>query len=274
MIRRLVYMILVCLPILGWGQNDLKKNWYKANVFYDNGEFEDAKAYYDKALEASPLNYKVNYNLANTLYRTEKFEETIEQLEKIVKTAPSDEERAWVFHNLGNAYLQHKKIDEAIDAYKDALRLNSRDEATRYNLAFAQSLKQEQDKQQQQDQQNQDQEKDDENQDDQKQDGDQKGDENNEKDGKEGDDKKEDGDKGDEKKQDDPQDKKDGKDDQKKDPQDEKADQPKPGDQRRPISKDEAARILDAAKRKEKQLQEKLDDEKKVGVGESGKIDW
>jgi tetratricopeptide (TPR) repeat protein len=63
------------------------------------------------------------------------------------------EKLAAAFHNAGNALLSEKKIEESIHAYKMALKANPRDNETRYNLAYAQSLLQKQ-------QQNQDKNKD------------------------------------------------------------------------------------------------------------------
>jgi Ca-activated chloride channel homolog len=43
--------------------------------------------------------------------------------------------RAW--HNIGNCYLQKKEYQQAVDAYKKALKYDPKDEETRYNLAYA-----------------------------------------------------------------------------------------------------------------------------------------
>jgi tetratricopeptide (TPR) repeat protein len=42
-----------------------------------------------------------------------------------------------IWHNIGNCYLNQKKYEEAINAYKKSLKLDPKDEETRYNLAFA-----------------------------------------------------------------------------------------------------------------------------------------
>jgi len=44
------------------------------------------------------------------------------------------------FHNLGNAYMQDKNYKLAVASYKNALKANSKDEKTRYNLALAKKL--------------------------------------------------------------------------------------------------------------------------------------
>lgn len=67
--------------------------------------------------------------------------------------------------NLGNVMLAGEKLDEAIELYKSVLRRDPADDEARYNLAYAQKLKQQQedeqqDQQQQDEQQDQDQQQD------------------------------------------------------------------------------------------------------------------
>jgi tetratricopeptide (TPR) repeat protein len=74
----------------------------------------------------------------------------------------SPENMAKTYHNLGNFTLNQKKYSEAVEAYKNSLRLNPKDMETKSNLAYAQKmLKDQQDKQNKQNQdQNKDQNKD------------------------------------------------------------------------------------------------------------------
>jgi len=51
------------------------------------------------------------------------------------------------------AFLKSKKYNEAIEAYKNALRLNPKDEDTRYNLSYALRMAKKQDQQKQDQQQ-------------------------------------------------------------------------------------------------------------------------
>jgi len=78
----------------------------------------------------------------------------------------SPEERAATYYNTGNSLYQSNKYQEAINAYKQSLRLNPNDEDTRYNLQMARAKLAQQ--QQQQKQQNKNQ-KQDQNKDQQKQ---------------------------------------------------------------------------------------------------------
>jgi len=247
MIRFMTIALLSITSIQGISQNELKKNWFKGNDAYENEAYDDALIYYQKAIDDSPLNFKVNFNLGNTNFRLKDFEQAIEIYNQIAELAPTNLDQAWVYHNLGNAYFFNQKLEDAIEAYKSALRLNPTDEETRYNLAYAQFLKKEQDKKNPPDQQ------------DQKDQNEQK-DKNDPKDQK---------DQKDPKDQNNPKDQNDEKD--KKDQKDKNGDG---STKRQPISKEQAKRILDAAARNEKKVQGELDKDKVVGTGTSGKIDW
>ena len=73
----------------------------------------------------------------------------------------SPEERAATYYNAGNSLYQSNKYQEAVDAYKQSLRLNPNDEDTRYNLQMARAkLTQQQQQKQQNKDQKQDQKKD------------------------------------------------------------------------------------------------------------------
>lgn len=89
-------------------------------------------------------------------------------MKQAAKIAESKEDKHKIFHNLGNSFMEQKKYQEAVNAYKDALRNNPKDEETRYNYALAKKMLEEEQKdggggddenedQQDQDQQDQDQ---------------------------------------------------------------------------------------------------------------------
>jgi Ca-activated chloride channel family protein len=52
----------------------------------------------------------------------------------------SDVSIANTYYNQGNANLKAGKLEEAVISYKNALRKNSKHEAARYNLSYAQSM--------------------------------------------------------------------------------------------------------------------------------------
>lgn len=119
----------------------------------DSASFSKAEAQYRKALEKKPHDRMWQFNLSNAQYKQMRFPESASVFEQLAGQADTPVEKARALHNLGNSLLFQQKIDESIEAYKEALRNNPSDLDTKYNLAYAQRMK----KQQQEQQQNQDQ---------------------------------------------------------------------------------------------------------------------
>lgn len=127
----------------------------------DTVSFGKAEVAYRRALEEKPDNFQWKFNLADALYKQAKPAKAAEEFEQLTKETDNSKEKAMVYHNLGNSLLAQKKIDESIDAYKKSLRLNPNDMETKYNLAYAEKMKQQQknkkkNKQNQQDKNNKD----------------------------------------------------------------------------------------------------------------------
>jgi len=142
-----------------------RKNVRNGNSQYKKDNFTEAEIAYRKSIEVNPRSTEGIYNLGNALYKQEKYPEAIEQYqliagqgERLINEDPDNVERiAHVFHNIGNIGMKSQEYQKSIEAYKQSLRLNPSDEETRYNLALAQKLLQDQ-QQEQQDNQQQDQE--------------------------------------------------------------------------------------------------------------------
>lgn len=129
---------------------------------YQQGDFERAETRYRRALELRPDFQEATFNLGGALFRQEKVEEAAREWERIAADSLADAGMASAANfNLGNVMLAGQKVDEAIEFYKQALRLDPTDGQAKYNLAYAQKLKQQQEQQQNeeenQEQQNQDQ---------------------------------------------------------------------------------------------------------------------
>lgn len=126
------------------------------NKLYNDSLFIKAEVDYRKALELNPKSTDAMFNLANSLLMQQKAKEAMEQFESVSKVEKDKEKLAQIYHNMGVILQSSKQYPQCIEAYKEALRNNPKDDETRYNLALAQKLL----KDQQQDQQNQDQNKD------------------------------------------------------------------------------------------------------------------
>lgn len=125
----------------------------KGNRLYNDSVYVDAEVNYRKALEVNPKSTVSMYNLANTLMQQNKLQEAMEQYAGAAKVEKEKPNLAQIYHNMGVIFQSQKDYAKAVEAYKESLRNNPKDDETRYNLALAQKLL----KDQQQDQQNQDQ---------------------------------------------------------------------------------------------------------------------
>ena len=123
------------------------------NKLYNDSLFIKAEVDYRKALDINPKSTDAMFNLANALLMQQKVKEAMEQYESVSKVEKDKSKLAEIYHNMGVILQSAKQYPQCIEAYKESLRNNPKDNETRYNLALAQKLL----KDQQQNQQNQDQ---------------------------------------------------------------------------------------------------------------------
>ena len=240
---------------------------FDGNQQAESKEFNEAEMAYRRALSKAPEKPEALYNLGNTHFEEQDFDEAKQRYFQTQKFTENKFSKQQAFHNLGNVFMEQKDYAKAVEAYKNALRNNPEDEETRYNYALAKELlkkEQDQQNQDQQDQQNEDeQENKDQNQDQNKQ-GDKdkdSGKDNDEEQGDEGDkdeDKKEEG-------------------DQKKENQPQQGDQEKeqPAQPRKTeLSPEQVKSLLEAMSNQEKKVQDKVNAEKVQGIPVRGQKDW
>ncbi|MDR0795652.1 MAG: tetratricopeptide repeat protein [Tannerella sp.] len=158
---------LFCSGIV-FGQKAERERIREGNKLYNSEKFTESEIAYRKGIEVNPRSFEGAYDLGNALYKQQKYPEAAEQYqlvasqgERLLTENPANINRmAQVFHNIGNIGMQNKEYAKSIEAYKQSLRFNPTDDETRYNLALAQKLleNQEQNQDQQQEQQDQQQE--------------------------------------------------------------------------------------------------------------------
>ena len=156
-------------------QNKIYRYTHMGNKQFLNENAEEAATFYRKVLQKSPNNSRAMFNLADT-YLTKGDVKAADSLyNRVTQLEKNPQIRSMAWHNRGyisqTAALQNKEqeqnmLRQAIEHYKQALRLNPHDNRTRYNLALCQKqLKnnpnkqnnkdKQQNKQQQQEQQKQ-----------------------------------------------------------------------------------------------------------------------
>ena len=157
MLRKKYMMLgLMFVSVAVYGQKTERDYLRSGNKLYKDSTFVKAEVDYRKALELEPKSTDAMYNLGNALLMQQKAKEAMEQFEAASRVEKDKAKLAQIYHNMGVIFHSQKDYAKAVEAYKESLRNNPKDDETRYNLALAQ--KQLQDQQQNQDQ-NQDQDK-------------------------------------------------------------------------------------------------------------------
>lgn len=130
------------------------------NKLYNDSLFIKAEVDYRKALELNPKSTDAMFNLGNSLLMQQKAKEAMEQFESASKMEKDKEKLAQIYHNMGVILQSSQQYPQCIEAYKQSLRNNPKDDETRYNLALAQKLLKDQQQNQNQNQDQQDQKQD------------------------------------------------------------------------------------------------------------------
>jgi tetratricopeptide (TPR) repeat protein len=254
-----------------------KKYMQEAEEALGDNDMATAEAYYRKAIAKDPSNAEAKYNLGNLYYNKDITSQALERHRGAATTAEEKPLKHDAFHNQGNAYMKQKKYSEAVEAYKQSLRNNPQDDETRYNLALAKKMLEEEQKQggggDSKEKDQQDQQKQQDQQDQQDGEGEKEQSEDGKPDEQEGGDKKEDENKeGDQKKDNagQPDDKEQKKQEQPKEGQEPKQPQQRPGQ----LSPQQVKNLLEAMGNEEKKVQERINAKKAKGVPVQTEKDW
>ncbi len=279
------------LPVLAQQQSEKEKEkaqkearqfMQEADVALGENNFPEAEAAYRKAIAKDAENADARYNMGNMYYTRENAPQAAQRFKQAAEVADTKTARHKANHNLGNAYMKQKMYQEAVDAYKDALRNDPTDDETRYNLALAKKmLEQEQEQEQEnqednqdggddenedqenQDQENQDQNQEQENQEQQNQDG--EGDNEGDQDQQDKDQEEQEGDQDDQEQQD-------GQGDEQEEEQQPEQGQPQPAQGQ--LSPEQIQSLLEAMNNEERKVQDKVNAEKQKGAKVQSEKDW
>ena len=149
-------MLLLMVAATASAQTADRQYIREGNKQFRLGQYDKAEVSYRKAVEKNPKNPQAAYNLGNALMAQKKDSAAVQQFEQSTRIETNPLRKAAAYHNMGVICQTHKMYDEAIEAYKNALRNNPNDDETRYNLVLCKHLKKKQDEKQKQNQQNKD----------------------------------------------------------------------------------------------------------------------
>ena len=109
----------------------------RGNEFYKAGQYEQAEINYRKALEVDPENTIALHNLGNALYKQGKFEESVKINGTLTKSTKDKPARAAAFYNQGVSHTKLNHLEASIESYKNALKIDPKDQQARENLQKA-----------------------------------------------------------------------------------------------------------------------------------------
>ena len=124
-----------------------KKLVREGNQLYQQQKYKDAANAYQQALQKNPASVTGSFNLGDALIQQKQYDAARKVMAATAKNAPDKAAQSGAHYNIGNTYMQEQKWQDAVNAYKDALRKNPYDGDAKYNLSYAlEKMKQQQNK--------------------------------------------------------------------------------------------------------------------------------
>lgn len=132
-------LLMVMSAVSAQAQND-RDFIRQGNKAYRTQKWAQAETQYRKAISKNGKNPQAVYNLGNALLMQQKDSMAMLQYQQAAQLETNKIRRAQSYHNMGVIMQNHREYSKAIECYKMALRCNSQDNATRYNLALCKKL--------------------------------------------------------------------------------------------------------------------------------------
>lgn len=149
----LLIMLFFCAGVLT-AQKSYNVLMSEGNTLFEKNKYDAAASKFIEATKQKKQDYDSHYNLGNALYKGKKYEEAKAEYEKANQLAKTSSDKASALHNLGNTYMQMNQPEKAADFYKQSLKQEPYNEATRKNFEIA-KLKQKENQQKQNQKENQ-----------------------------------------------------------------------------------------------------------------------
>jgi tetratricopeptide (TPR) repeat protein len=112
-------------PSIAKGKEALRRN-----------DVQVAAALYQAVLELRPGSGAASLGLGVARYRQHRYEDAVRDFDRAERLLQAASDRARANFNRGNAHAALGELDDALEGYKAALRLDPSDDDARYNLAI------------------------------------------------------------------------------------------------------------------------------------------
>jgi len=176
---KLFLIIFLASFFLQFSVIDKEYNFNKKGIeYYKKKDFNSAAKQFENAELLNPQSPLNKFNKSTALAKQQNYDEALRYLEKTINNERTDKTlKSEAHYNMGNILVEQQKYSDAIEHYKNALKINPNHLNAKYNLTYALNMLQ----QQQQQQQNQKDKNDKSNENDKKKDNQQKNKNDNEK---------------------------------------------------------------------------------------------
>ena len=137
MIRSILLILTLCNACMLVNAQDQEEAIRKGNDLFKQQKFAEAEQAYTEVISKEANNETARFNLTVAAYRQNKNDEAIKQLNDLTFKTLDKDLKANSYYNKGVILSGQKKLEESIEAYKSALRLNPKDQQARENLQKA-----------------------------------------------------------------------------------------------------------------------------------------
>jgi tetratricopeptide (TPR) repeat protein len=130
--------LILCAALLSqaFAQGAGRRQIAEGNKHYAENKFDEANDKYRDAEVANPESPIVHFNIGDALYKKRKYEEALQAYDKALRKSDDVKLQAQAYYNRGNTLFRLNKWPESILEYQQALKLNPNDNDAKYNLEY------------------------------------------------------------------------------------------------------------------------------------------
>ncbi len=145
--RKIVIIVLLFTSLFSFSQK-VNNEIVKGNEAYKKGNYKNAVTAYNSALAIDGKNATAQYNKGNVLYKQKQLVDATQAYKTAGENANNATTQSQAFYNKGVAEANQKQWQEALNSFKQSLRLQPSDKEARENLQKVLNELKQQDKQQ------------------------------------------------------------------------------------------------------------------------------
>lgn len=125
----------------------------QARKLYNAGKYKEALKYYKSADSLAPKDLNLQQEKGQTAYKAGDYATAAKSFQQLADKQTNTKKKIAATNNAGSSYMKNKDYSNAIDSFKNTLRLDPENEKARQLLAEAKRLKKQEEQQKKKNQQ-------------------------------------------------------------------------------------------------------------------------